>query len=251
MDNILILGAKGFLGQAFQTSSLFKSAIFSNEKILTQEELFTLCDHYSIQTIINCAAKGVYSQDAKEDIFLTNILLVHWILEWLKKKDEGHYVHFGSWFENAKDLHTDYAISKREASKKIAALEFSIRKRILHIELSHVYGYGEKSTRLIPSIIESIKHSRELTLLNPHRKLQMLWREDIPRFVSACHPSDSIIHLNGDGPYSISEIYDLAKKVIQNPISSSDSKTKEGFTTLSEGLKLLAVGPQNQHSCSR
>ena len=253
----LITGASGFVGSALlrKLVTLEKdvSIIVRKESDLwrIKDLLFTgrnglkvkcfkvnLTDLRQLQLSINrikpsiiyhFATYGAYPyQKEPEDIFKINILGTLNLLNFLSNIDYDLFVNTGTSSEygrkNTIMRETDtfvpdsyYAISKSAQTLLSSYIATSQEKPIITLRLFSVYGPFEQPTRLIPTLLKSLRNGLEMNLVNPKVARDFVYIDDV---ISAYLKTKELKKLSGEqinicsgNQSTIKNIVDITEKV--------------------------------------
>ena len=254
--NIAIIGANSFLATSLlkkirQEKNDIRLHIYSSSKdfkIEYDEKLYIYdypyvkldLDQLSTMDIIYfCSALGLENNSniAEESIFGLNSfepILCSRYLE--KKKYKGVFVTFGSYFEvganNNKIFHDENSFTNSKfflinnyASSKRILTDYYIRKKHninwFHFILPNLYGKGEKSSRLISYLFESIRNNKKIYITNGEQTRQYIHINDVSnlliKFLYKSY-TPSIYNLSVNDHVKIKDIVNLVSKYSKDKI---------------------------------
>lgn len=126
------------------------------------------------------------------DTVYTNIIGTFNLLQATAPLDYRCFVHTGSFLEYGKKLHpikesdlllpsTSFGAAKASATLLCQQFAHNNQRPFVILRLFSVYGYWEGSTRLIPTAIQAVLHSRKMELTIPGYRRDLIFIEDVVR----------------------------------------------------------------------
>lgn len=248
---ILITGANGFLG-----SNTLKHLLKSNHEILAFSKnnnnisdvldkiTFHRCNsenyydyesniiEFSADVVLNFAWDGGNSyQDINSlNQFYKNIPLSLSLLEIINKQDKkpkfiglGSFTEYGLLLTKAEEFFVEkpinfYGLSKKTVKDITEIFCDENGMKYIWIRPCYIYGPGDVSTRLIPSIINKILKGEKVILSSCKTIIDYLYIEDFCSAVSSLMESDTnsgIYNICSSNEYVLKDIIKLIKKSIK------------------------------------
>ena len=241
---IFITGAEGFIGKnlvnylkknkKYKIYALTKNKL-KNTKTITyiKGNLKSDFSKYFENTdvIIHCAAKGVYGNSSKKKIYETNF---NDSLEFFKRAKKANIINWvilgtsGEYGVVKKGPMTikkklkpinDYGKSKVKFFLKIKKINSQIKAKIVYLRLFHVYGKYEASSRLYPSLINSIYQKKSFSMTDGSEIRDFISIEDAVKkieksmkiFESKKKSFIKIAHVSNAKP---TKVIDFVKKIL-------------------------------------
>ena len=211
--------------------------------------------------IIYCAATGVQANKVTDTslVYEINAFLPIKILNYLSNRSfTGTWVSFGSYFEIGNNDATHYFTEAEVVASALAIPNhYCSSKRLLtkfidsgltgikafHLILPTIYGVRENSSRLIPYIIDSLKHGRPMQLSAGTQVRQYLHCHDVAALVSRVVESDCLPGIYNVASEEAIQIRDLVKKIFS--LFGKDAESSLGtLSTRDESMKFLAIDTQ-------
>lgn len=269
MQKIGIIGGNSFIGrQILKEFSTLNFEIISWGRKTTD---FAYCFDYpqilvevnsllDVDFIFYTAGVGVQAGEkpTKENLYgvntLTPINLINQLTDYHYK---GTFISFGSYFEiggqddevkrteeevinsSSKPIN-EYTLSKRLLSKFINdQLANNNGIRLMHLILPNVFGVGEDSSRLIPSVVKGVKDNKETFISSGTQVRQFLSVRDLTAFlskiVSASNTLPGIYNLGSRNIMPVKELVEAILKVGQQlgytrPDFSINAKIRKDLT---------------------
>lgn len=156
--------------------------------IVSSSSVHEVFERYKPKTIFNLAAYGAYSKQSNVNLtYETNVIGTANILEHCTT--EQVYIHAGSsseyGFNCAAPLETDkvepnshYAVSKVSSGYLLDYYAKVHGLLTLNLRLYSIYGYWEEPDRLIPRLIENVRHGKLPSLVSPDISRDFVFIED-------------------------------------------------------------------------
>lgn len=192
----LITGLNGFIGKHLSDllySKGFQVAGFPRESLFDVEAVTKVVKEVNPDYIFHLAAYGNHS-DQKDvtQVFISNVLSTYFLLS-ANAEQKAKFINissssvYGEKSKAMKETHyleTDsmYGATKVSAEYLSTAMGKAHGFDVVNIRPFSVYGGGEKETRFIPTIINSILESKTLTL-EPNATHDWIYVEDFVRGV--------------------------------------------------------------------
>ena len=187
-ENVLLLGANGFIGRKIVDLVDSKYRIIPVKRDLQRKQAF-LEENRPI-AIINCAASD--HNAGLDDSLLVNI---DYPLKWLEALQrsanlEIKWIQAASYYElqipyGRKDF---YSIHKMEFRTNLLSAMKSSNFEPIVVFLPHIFGEGQKPTSLLPSLIRYLREGDELNLTTGRQFLPLLHVDDAARaLIQAIH----------------------------------------------------------------
>ncbi len=259
MNNILITGANGFVGQSLITKLLEKkeqvyALTMSNtkktEKLLGTSNIFKAdLTNYNLiekiiakvmpQTIYHLAAypdKGANMSDIKAS-FRSNVLGTLNLLMASNKVKYKSFIFAGSLkeygnqpvpFKENYPLNpmSSYAASKT-AAEQYCSLFISLNKPITCLRFATIYGPGQNQNTLISSVIKSALSNKDIMITSGEQARDFLYIDDavgaLIKSANKLHPQGEVYNIGSGSEISI---IDIVKKLVI--LCKSKSQIKRG-----------------------
>lgn len=262
MKTIAVTGSSGFIGR-----HLIKVINDSNFGVieLDIEKGFNLLLRKDIQrvpkfdVIIHLAAKSYVPQSFRvpREYYYQNYALTLNVLE-LARKYEAKVIFFSSYLYGNPDYlpineihplkpHNPYAQSKLICEELCKGYNRDFNVPIIIFRPFNIYGPGQVSSFLIPSIIEQLK-TGEISLKDPRPKRDFIYVGDVIRAVIHAAEYDKtsfeIFNLGFGKSYSIREIIRIILKISKlhaRVIFSNEIRQGEVLDTVADTSKLFSV----------
>lgn len=238
---ILIIGGSGFIGKnlinhfhKFNNIKLkFTSSVKKNKNYIKYkigDPLPLSIRRFKPEVLINTAWYGIPNFNFKNSYknIVDNILFIK---ELKKLKTIKKIIVLGSCWEilnkDAIPKDTHYFIWAKN-SINMCYEEFSRYNNIRYnwIRLFYVYGTGQKSKSLIPTIIENSNLKRETLLNNPNLSQDFIYIEDVVSIIKLIALSNKSFEINiGSGKLTkVKNIKKIVDKIINNKSIKIDLK---------------------------
>jgi nucleoside-diphosphate-sugar epimerase/glycosyltransferase involved in cell wall biosynthesis len=207
---ILILGGSGFIGShLFTTLFAHREDVYgtttkfeawrlkgSPDKnklmvdLLVDADLDALLNNVKPRTVFNCVSYGGYSFETDANlIYQTNVILTEKILHRLDPERFSCYVQAGSSSEYGDHCagpkeaaiptpNSDYAVSKAACASMMQFFGKKKRLPCAHLRLFTVYGPGDDSSRLIPTMIRFGSQGHYPDLVDPNISRDFVYIDD-------------------------------------------------------------------------
>ena len=259
MTNTAIIGSTSFLASyliADLENENHKLTLFSRKKINEKHQFVPFSYPESIPNldvflefdiVIFAAAGGVQSSKkySLDEIYQLNAFLPITIANFLDANNfKGKYITFGSYFEIGAQEEL-----KRFSEKEVALSDYEVpnhyclSKRLLtrfvndslskinhyHIILSSIYGKNENQNRLIPYLIESLDHKKELELTAGTQIRQFLHIKDVCSFIMMlCNKNveKGIYNITSDTQNLVKDVVELIFKHFNKDHNDALGKAK-------------------------
>lgn len=214
MLRIAIIGANSFIGrQIIRDFSLLDVDLITwgrsvdgfNYHFDYPKHFVQINDLVEADFIIYTAGVGVQAGEkpSKEHMYGVNTLTpINLINQLTDHQYQGTFISFGSYFEIGKQdsevkrtekevVHSlckptnEYGLSKRLLSKFIyEQLVTETNIKLMHFILPNIFGVGENSARIIPSLVEGIKTNSEISVSSGEQVRQFLSVKDLTSFLT-------------------------------------------------------------------
>lgn len=259
MTKTAIIGATSFLASyliADLEKANHKLTLFSRKRTTEKHKFvpFTFPDSIpnldvflQFDVIVFAAAGGVQSsiKYSSEEIYQLNAFLPITIANFLDANNfKGKFITFGSYFEiGAQDELKKFNEKEVALSDFDVPSHYSLSKRLLtrfvndslakidhyHIILPSIYGKNENKNRLIPYLIESLVHKKELELTAGTQIRQFLHIRDVCSFIMmVCHKNieKGIYNLSSDTQNLVKDVVELIFKYFNKDHNNALGKAK-------------------------
>ena len=189
MKKIFITGAGGYIGgnlAYFLSKKKFKIYGLTTKKKYNSKNLKWIIGNLNgnynnylkkCDLVIHCAAAGVYKKENKKKLHKVNCKDSIKFLKNAYLANCKNWIIFGSSFEygfiknkafssNKSKLKPvdDYGKSKKNFYENLLALNIKNYCKILYLRTFHVYGGNEPKKRMYPSLLQSIKESKDFKM---------------------------------------------------------------------------------------
>ena len=174
--NILITGAKGFIGKnlcewiklntKFEVFEFHRDTnIFEIEKIISKIDIIF---HFA----------GVNKATNKSEFYLSNVNLTKKICE-LASKNKKIKLYYAS--STQVNLNNEYGKSKKEAEKICLNLEKKFSNKVFILRLPGVFGKGCKPNynSVIATFCHNIAHDKEIRVFDKNKELELVYIDDL------------------------------------------------------------------------
>tara|TARA_Y100000741_G_scaffold249607_1_gene191876 strand:- start:290 stop:1135 length:846 start_codon:yes stop_codon:yes gene_type:complete len=166
-EKVVLIGANGLIGKAFIEKYRNKYQII---KCLRKHNTISLLKKHKPSIIFNSSGEP-YNEKA---MFYTNLILVKKILDYCIK-NKCYFIHLGSSGEYGRHNYptsentflkpaTKYESTKAAASLLVSGYAKAYKLNAIVVRPYCVFGYFSKQNLLIPRIINSIKHNKEMKI---------------------------------------------------------------------------------------
>jgi UDP-glucose 4-epimerase len=231
---ILIVGATGFVGKNLLNSLITtkensiictsRSEISRIDRFGVRHEPYSLGDDFSDniikfspEVIINLAWHGIPNFSYENSVININkhILFISKINQ---IKSVKKLIYTGSCVE-LEEKDTNLKISKGivRSFLKLYCNEFDIKNYWLQI--FYVYGPGQRSESIIPSLVRSYMNNEEVNIKNPESNCDYIYIEDVINVIKACinNVLEAADYQVGSGKnINISLLSEIAKSLVLN-----------------------------------
>ena len=251
--NILITGAKGFIGQHL-VLNLVKNKrkiiqIARNYGDLSKEKTWNKMPKANI--VVHLASKTFIpdSWNNPLEFFNTNINSTILALEYCVKRKAKLILMSSYLYGNTKKIPTNekvqvnidnpYHLSKKicEDICKIYSKKYNLKITILR--LFNTYGKMQKNSFLIPSIIHQIKNKKIIKVDNLSTKRDFLYIDDLIEAIVKSISLDkkfTILNIGSGKSYSVKEIVKIMQKIMKSnlKVKGKSPRPHEIFNTLAD-----------------
>lgn len=125
------------------------------------------------------------------------------------------------------------------------------RSKLIWARVFFLYGPGEDKSRLVPSLINSIKLNKKFKINDPYKKLNILHVYDVAKILYRLlsFTKNSIVHVADNKNYSIISIVKKIKKITNNVHNSkiTFSNKKKNISNYKVEIKNLKKINYNYH----
>ena len=259
MTNILITGARGFIGSHLVKHLSQRYNIlhpFSSELNLTiKEDVDKYIKSNDIQFIIHSASYGVkITSDAKmEDVTKPNLIMFNNLADFVSNKCPMIVLGSGAEYDKRNalskikedDFGKDVPQDPYGYSKYLISKEIEKKDNILNLRIFGIYGKGENSTRLATSIIKN-NAEHQAIVLNQNVVFDFIYIEDFCKIVETFindFPKEKFINVSPTISIEIKEIAEIINKI--SDFKSEIIFKKEGLDkeyTANNSLLLSLLG---------
>ena len=222
------------------------------------------------EVVVNLAAAGVSARERRvSTIVESNSEIVVKTLESVSNSRPSLFIHAGSWSEyrgreDARPLTEKDAIepcSLYGAAKASAAFTGTSLARVLGIpfislRLFNVYGVGESSERLVPSVIRALRKSRPVELTHGRQVRDFTYVTDIVGAITLATQSDlepyTAYNVCSSRPRSVRSVAERIAHILDRPKSflrfdSLPSRDDEPLSVVGDNTRFVtATGWQPQ-----
>lgn len=234
----LVSGGNGFIGKRLTEILIqqeYKVWNIDRETLGNPIELSKCVMDIKPDYIFHLAAYGNhYDQKDINEILATNILKTFFLLQATQAIDYKAFINVGSSSEYGKKkstMHEDdcpetdtfYGATKVAATYLARAFAKQYNKPIVTIRPFSVYGPGESSARLIPSIIDAL-HNNKLFPLDPEPKHDWIYIDDlIDGILIAAHHakelSGDVVNVGTGKQYTNLDVANMLEKISDKSLS--------------------------------
>lgn len=204
-------------------------------------EVKRLISRIKPQSVFNLSAYGAYSSQTDIDrIYKTNFNSTYVLIEELKKYGFAAYIHAGSQSEyglnsagpNEQDElipNSHYAVSKA-ADYYVLKYYGRIEKLpVVHLRLYSVYGPWEEPSRLMSTLISSVKKGKLPPFVNPDISRDFVYADDVVEamviIAHHLHHSERKIFSQSEARYRVSRFEEIPSKLIGSLKSSKQASS--------------------------
>lgn len=221
----LVSGAHGFIGSALCKALIeqdYKVASIPREFLSSPTDLSGLLDEYKPNIVFHLASYGnLYNQRDVDETVSSNYIKSYLLIKAAHEAGVERFVNFSS--SSVQLQHqTIYSATKAGVEYLAMAYRDEYEMPIVSVRPASVFGEGEPSTHLIPTVIDCITHDRTLTL-DPSPTHSWIYIDDfISAVIFVMHNLEKlpdVVNVSYGKMWTNKEVVDSLKEIAQKAIN--------------------------------